>query len=348
MKPFDLNRHPHRRYNILIREWVLVSPHRAKRPWLGQVEKGGIERRPEYDPGCYLCPGNERAGGIRNPEYTDTFVFENDFAPLMEKTPTGKIHKQNLLIADSERGTCQVICFSPRHDLTLAEFDLPALRKVVDVWVQQHHQLGQLPFINYCLPFENKGAIMGCSNPHPHCQIWATKTIPEEPAKELPSFRQYSAENQSCLLCDYLQLELAEDQRIVCKNESFVVLVPFWAVWPFETLLLSRRHFSSFTDLTDTERDDLADIIKQITVRYDNLFETSFPFSMGFHQAPTDGQAYLEWHFHAHYYPPLLRSATVKKFMVGFELLGTPQRDLTAESAARRLRELPGAHYSSA
>jgi len=255
------------------------------------------------------------------------------------------MNRRNLQIAESEKGVCQVLCFSPRHDLSLARLPAPALRKVVDVWIQQSQVLGEIPFINYFLPFENKGAMMGCSNPHPHGQIWATQTIPEEPAKELLSFRAYAEAEHSCLLCDYIRLESEQQERIVCQNDSFLVVIPFWAAWPFETLLASRRHFSQFPELSEKERDDLADILRQITIRYDNLFETSFPYSMGFHQAPMDSCAHTEWHFHAHYYPPLLRSATVKKFMVGFEMLGTPQRDLTAESCAARLRELSAMHY---
>ena len=322
MKGFDLNEHPHRRFNILTREWILVSPHRAKRPWRGQVEKNETENAPQYDPSCYLCPGNKRAEGIVNPNYTDTFVFNNDFASLLGDTPDGQMCHQDLLVAKSEKGVCQVLCFSPGHDLSLAQLDKTAIRKVVDVWIRQNAELGAKPFVNYYLRFENKGAMMGCSNPHPHGQIWATQSIPEEPAKELVSFKNYVTEHQSCMLCDYIQFELKLDERIVCRNNSFLVLVPFWAAWPFETLLVSRRHFSSFGEITDTERDDLADILKQITIKYDNLFESSFPYSMGFHQAPTDSQAHPEYHFHAHYYQPLLRSSTVIKFMVGFELLG--------------------------
>lgn len=345
MGSFDLSEHSHRRFNILTREWILVAPHRAKRPWRGQVERSESANLPQYDPNCYLCPGNKRANGAINPQYTDTFVFDNDFASLLEDTPVGQMTHENLLEAKSERGVCQVVCFSPRHNLSLAQFDHQAIRKVVDVWIRQNAELSEKSFIHYYLPFENKGEMMGCSNPHPHCQIWATETIPEEPAKELVSFNTYLHAHQTCLLCDYLLLELELQERVVCQNASFVGVVPFWAAWPFETLVMSRRHFSSFGELNEKERDDLADILKQINVRYDNLFETSFPYSMGFHQAPTDSRAYSEWHFHAHYYPPLLRSATVKKFMVGFEMLGTPQRDLTAESCAARLRELPDIHY---
>ncbi|MCD6520484.1 MAG: UDP-glucose--hexose-1-phosphate uridylyltransferase [Anaerolineae bacterium] len=340
MAAFDLAEHPHRRFNPLTREWILVSPHRTKRPWLGQVEKPAPEKRPSYDPKCYLCPGNERAGGVRNPQYTGTFVFDNDFAALLPDTPTGEYHQGDLLLARSERGICRVVCFSPDHSLTLPQMPQEAIRKVVDVWVEQYEDLGARPFINYVQIFENKGQMMGCSNPHPHGQIWSNETIPHLPALEQASLQSYLEEKGHCLLCEYLALERSLGERIVCENEHFVALVPFWAVWPYETMVLSRRHLTSLSELSPEERDGLANIIKRLTTRYDNLFETSFPYSMGFHQAPTDGQPHPEWHLHMHFYPPLLRSATVKKFMVGYEMLANPQRDLTAEAAAERLRNL--------
>jgi len=345
MNHFNMEDHPHRRFNPLTREWILVSPHRTRRPWRGQVEKPPVEKKPKYDPDCYMCPGNKRASGARNPIYTGTFVFDNDFAALLPDTPQGELDRDGLLVARSERGICRVVCFSPRHDLTLAEMDVAAIRRVVDVWVEQYMELGAYPFINYVQIFENKGAMMGCSNPHPHGQIWSNESLPNEPAREDAAQAEYLSERGSCLLCDYLALEQAEGERVVCQNDHFLALVPFWATWPFETMLLSKRHVASLADLTDVERDGLADIIKRVTVRYDNLFQVSFPYSMGFHQQPTDGQAHPHWHLHAHFYPPLLRSATVRKFMVGYEMLAEPQRDLTAEASAARLRALSEIHY---
>jgi UDPglucose--hexose-1-phosphate uridylyltransferase len=351
---FDLSNHPHRRYNPLSREWVLVSPHRTQRPWQGQVEKTAPEQRPAYDPQCYLCPGNARAGGEVNPHYDHTFVFTNDYAALLPDTPSGTFEVAGhhgaaaLLRAESARGTCRVVCFSPRHDLTMAEMDVESLRVVVDVWVEQYEELGGQPWVNYVQIFENRGALMGASNPHPHGQIWAIEHLPLHVLHEHDAQRDYYAANGRTLLSDYLELELAEGARIVCDNQHFVALVPFWAVWPFETLLISRRPVGALNDLHGDERAALADILKRLTTRYDNLFEVSFPYSMGFHQRPTDAQEHPAWHLHAHFYPPLLRSATVRKFMVGFEMLGEAQRDITAEQAAKRLRSLSERHYRSA
>ncbi|MBK9710902.1 MAG: UDP-glucose--hexose-1-phosphate uridylyltransferase [Kouleothrix sp.] len=342
---FNLSSHPHRRYNPLSREWVLVSPHRTQRPWQGQVEQRAPEQRPAYDPACYLCPGNERAGGERNPAYESTFVFTNDYAALLPDTPAGELDRGGLLKAVSERGTCRVVCFSPRHDLTLAEMAVADLAQVVDVWVAQYEELGALPQIGYVQIFENRGAMMGASNPHPHGQIWANEHMPLNLAREQEAQADYFAAHGRTLLADYLAIELDDGARIVDANDHFVALVPFWAVWPFETLAISRRPTGALTDLSAEERAGLADILKRLTTRYDNLFQVSFPYSMGFHQRPTDGAAHPEWHLHAHFYPPLLRSATVRKFMVGFEMLAEPQRDITAETAAERLRELPGEHY---
>ena len=345
---FNLSNHPHRRYNPLSREWVLVSPHRTQRPWQGQVEQTVPEQRPAYDPTCYLCPGNQRAGGARNPAYDGTFVFTNDYAALLLDTPGGAFERgAGLIRAESERGTSRVVCFSPRHDLTLAEMAPAELTQVVDVWVEQYQELGALPQIGYVQIFENRGAMMGASNPHPHGQIWATEHLPLNVAREQEAQAEYFAANSRTLLADYLALELQEGTRIVVSNEHFVALVPFWAVWPFETLVISRRPAGALPDLAVDERAGLADILKQLTTRYDNLFQVSFPYSMGFHQRPTDGAAHPERHLHAHFYPPLLRSATVRKFMVGFELLAEPQRDITAESAAERLREQPAEHHRS-
>lgn len=343
----DLKAHPHRRFNPLTREWVLVSPHRTQRPWQGQVEETARENLPQYDPQCYLCPGNTRAGQARNPQYISTFVFDNDFPALLPDTPTDQFNQSDLLIAQGERGVCRVICFSPRHDLTISRMELTDLRRVVDVWAEQYLELGSLDFINSVQIFENRGAMMGASNPHPHCQIWASSSIPVETTKEISALSDYKSAHGSCLLCDYLKLEQGARERVVCENEHFTALVPFWAGWPFETLVVGRRHATGLDGLNDGERSALADILKQLTTRYDNLFKTSFPYTMGFHQRPTDGKPHEETHLHAHFYPPLLRSATVRKFMVGFELLATPQRDITAEVAAHRLREVGSVHYES-
>lgn len=331
---------PHRRLNLLTGEWLLVSPHRTQRPWQGQVEATAAEERPAYDSTCYLCPSNARAGGEHNPNYHGTYVFTNDYSALLPDTPATTSDATSLLRAESERGICRVVCFSPRHDLTLAGMELPAIRQVVDTWVEQYLELGAIPWVQHVQIFENRGAMMGASNPHPHGQIWANERIPNEPAKELAQQRAYAAEHGSCLLCDYLALELAEQQRIVCSNEHFVAFVPFWAVWPFETLVLPRTHYGALSEMGSAARDGLADILRQLTRCYDKLFQISFPYSMGFHQRPTDDTPYPEWHVHAHFYPPLLRSATVRKFMVGYEMLGQPQRDITPESAAERLRSL--------
>ncbi len=329
---------PHRRLNLLTGEYVLVSPHRAKRPWQGQVEKLPPDNRPAYDPACYLCPGNERAGGVRNPQYTGTFVFDNDFAALRPETREVTVNVEQLLVARSEPGLCRVICFSPRHDQSLPDMDVPTIRRVVDVWAEQYEELGRRPEINHVQIFENKGSAMGASNPHPHGQVWAQHSLPREPARELGRMRDHFARHGRTLLADYLALEERLGERVVCANDGFVALVPFWAVWPFETLVVSRRPVPNVTALGGEERDQLADVVRRLTTRYDNLFETSFPYSAGLHQAPTDGGAYPEWHLHMHFYPPLLRSATVRKFLVGYEMLGEPQRDITAETAAERLR----------
>ncbi len=345
---------PHRRLNLLTNSWVLVSPHRTKRPWLGQVEKTPPENLPAYDPSCYLCPGNSRAGGRQNPEYAGVFVFENDFPALLKPEETSQIEKQNLqeetlLKAIPETGICKVVCFSPRHDLTLPELTQEEVEQVVLAWSAQTAELGALDYIQYVQVFENKGAVMGCSNPHPHSQIWAVSNLPDEPARELQAQIDYLHKHDRCLLCDYLEVERrSSGERLVAENRHFSALVPFWATWPFEILLISHRHVSSLPELSPEEVSGLADILRQVTTRYDNLFEISFPYSMGFHQAPFDGQAHPEWHLHAHFYPPLLRSATVRKFMVGYEMLAMPQRDLTAESAADRLRQTSGRHYKQA
>jgi UDPglucose--hexose-1-phosphate uridylyltransferase len=339
-----LTEDPHRRFNPLGNEWVLVSPHRTARPWQGEVELASTVAEPAYDPKCYLCPGNERAGGICNPQYSSTFVFDNDFAALKPDTARDRLDVENkgLLVAESEAGICRVICFSPRHDLTLATMKPTEIEPVVNAWIEQFRELSGLEEINHVQIFENRGAMMGASNPHPHCQIWATASIPEEPAKELATQKDYLKAKGNCLLCDYVALERKERVRVVCENDGFVAVVPFWAVWPFEVLICSRRHFGSMSEFEPEQVRSLAAMLQQITSTYDKVFSVPFPYSMGFHQSPTDGAEYPEWHFHAHFYPPLLRSATIRKFMVGFEMLGTPQRDITAESVAERLRGLPG------
>jgi UDPglucose--hexose-1-phosphate uridylyltransferase len=335
---FNWKQDPHRRFNPLTREWVLVSPHRTERPWQGQVETKPAAAQPEYDPECYLCPGNARAGGVRNPQYTSTFVFDNDFAALKPDTPLDRFERDGLLIADSEPGICRVVCFSPKHNLTIANMDPADLRKVVDRWVEQYGDLGSKPLINYVQIFENRGAMMGASNPHPHCQIWSNHTLPNEVAKEQQSLAAWLNECGSCMLCEYARLETGARDRIVEENGGFVAAVPFWAVWPFETIVIARRHLTAIDALDGSERGALADILKGLTARYDRLFQVSFPYTMGFHQRPTDGATHEEWHLHLHFYPPLLRSATVRKFMVGYEMLGMPQRDITPEAAAERLR----------
>ena len=336
----DLQNDAHRRFNPLSGEWILVSPHRTKRPWQGKTEQPAAEKRPEYDPGCYLCPGNERAGGARNPAYTETFVFDNDYAALLPGIALEKIDRGGLLTAETERGLCRVLCYSPRHDLTLGNMENDAVRRVVDSWTDQYAELGALPWIRHVQIFENNGAMMGASNPHPHGQIWAEEQIPNEPAKETSRQLRHWRERKSCLLCDYLALENSQEERIVCRNDSFTVLVPFWAVWPYETILLACAHRGALTDLTPKEQDDLADILPRLIRAYDRVFDSPFPYSMGFHQRPTDKEDHPEWHFHAHFYPPLLRSPTIRKFMVGYEMLAQPQRDINPESAAERLRNL--------
>ena len=338
---------PHRRFNPLRGDWVLVSPHRTQRPWQGEVSKTDAPAAIHYDPACYLCPGNVRAGGHQTPKYDSVYIFDNDYAALLPDSPAPPENLEYpLLHAERARGTCRVLCFHPDHSLTLARMKPEEIERVVESWSAQTRELGSRPDVGYVQIFENRGAMMGASNPHPHGQIWATEHVPDESARESAQQGKYHAEHGTCLLCDYLKTEIAQQQRIVCENDSFVAVVPFWAVWPFETLLLSRDHIPSLDAFTPKQTRGLADILKQMTTRYDNLFSVSFPYTMGFHQQPTDGKAHPEWHFHGHFYPPLLRSATVRKFMVGFEMLGMPQRDITPESAAQQLAALSPIHYS--
>ncbi len=326
---------------------MLVSPHRTDRPWQGEVNKTSGFSDVHYDPQCYLCPGNTRAGGKVTPKYESVYVFDNDYAALLPDSP--EPHRENapeLLRAERERGRCRVLCFHPDHSLTLARMQVADISKVVDAWTEEYRTLGAEPNFRYVQIFENRGAMMGASNPHPHGQIWTTEHVPDEPQAETEAQAAYRASHGSCLLCDYAALESGEGVRVVAENDGFIAMVPWWAVWPFETLVIAKRHVRSMLDFEERERDALADILKQVTTRYDNLFETSFPYTMGFHQAPTDGEGHEEWHFHAHFYPPLLRSATVRKYMVGFEMLGGPQRDITPETAAERLKAVPARHFT--
>ncbi|OEU68641.1 MAG: galactose-1-phosphate uridylyltransferase [Desulfovibrio sp. S3730MH75] len=341
----NLQEHPHKRFNPLTGEWVLVSPHRTKRPWQGRQEKNQTDVLPSHDPECYLCPSNVRNRGVINPDYKDVFVFDNDFPALLEESINSSCDQDELFRVEPESGVCRVVCFSPRHDLTISRMKPKAVRKVVDVWCDQFSELEDREEIGYVQIFENRGDIMGCSNPHPHGQIWATSSIPVIPALEDSRQKEYLQEKGKCMLCRYAERELESGERVVFENGSFVALVPFWAVWPFEIMLLPKAHMGAITDMDGSQKDDLAEALVNMGIRYDNLFETSFPYSMGIHQRPTHENGGDHWHWHIHYYPPLLRSATVRKFMVGFEMMGMPQRDITAEQSAKRLRDLPEIHF---
>jgi UDPglucose--hexose-1-phosphate uridylyltransferase len=348
MQPFNSNEHSHRRFNPLLNEWVLVSPHRSKRPWQGQNESVFSEDLPAYDPTCFLCPENIRANGKNNPLYENCFVFENDFSALKsEKVSNEKQSENSFLKAIPERGLSKVVCFSPKHNLTIPEMEVEAIENIIRTWQKEYTELGKNEFVNYVQIFENKGSIMGCSNPHPHGQIWAQQSLPTEVEKTQLNLKAYFDHHGQTLLYDYLSEELRAKERIVIENEDFVALVPFWAIWPFETMIISKRVFGKITDFSQSETGSFAQIIKELTVKYDNLFETSFPYSSGIHQSPTDGELHPEWHFHMHFYPPLLRSASVKKFMVGYEMLGEAQRDITPEKSAEIIRNSAKIHYKS-
>lgn len=341
----NLAEHPHNRYNILTGEWVLVSPHRTKRPWQGKQEEIPEDKRPSYDPNCYLCPTNPRSDGTLNPDYSEPFVFTNDFSALLTDTPQEEYELNNLLKAQSESGICRVISFSPNHSLTLPLLEKTEIQKVIQLWQKEFAQLSENKDIKYIQIFENKGEIMGCSNPHPHGQIWASSSIPNEIQKEIIEQKKHFAKFNRSLLSDYLKTEFELNERIVLENNDFVALVPFWAVWPYETLIISKRHLTTILDFTKEEVESLSEILKNLTTKYDNLFNISFPYSAGIHQAPVNSGETEEWHWHMHFYPPLLRSATIKKFMVGYEMLANPQRDITPEAAAKTLRDLSTEHY---
>lgn len=344
---FDSKEHPHIRLNILTGEWVLVSPHRMKRPWQGKVEAASEANLPAYDAGCYLCPGNQRSDGSNNPVYMDPYVFTNDFSALLASTPIGGDNVADLLVSKSVTGICRVICFSPDHSVTLPLMKMDEIQKVIQLWKDEFVALSANKDIRYIQIFENKGEIMGCSNPHPHGQIWASSSIPVELSKETLQQQKYYEQHGRSLLSAYLDIELQKQERIVIENEHFVALVPFWAVWPYETMIISKRHVGQITSFSAAEDSALADILKRLTTRYDNLFQTSFPYSAGMHQMPVNDGEHPSWHWHMHFYPPLLRSATVKKFMVGYEMLANPQRDITPELAAATLKNLPDKHYKT-
>ncbi len=344
---FNQKQHPHRRYNPLLDEWILVSPQRASRPWQGQTEKRTEEKLPAHDEHCYLCSGNLRINGEKNPEYKGVYVFANDFGSLMKEEVESSFESSGFFTLQPERGINRVICFSENHSLTLPEMETDDIKKVVDVWQKQYEELGSLDYISHVQIFENKGQMMGCSNPHPHGQIWAQSSIPSIIAKTQENLKKYFEKNGTSLLEDYIKKELEINERIILENEDFVAIVPFWAVWPYETMIVSKRKIENLLQFSEAEKRSLASMIKDVTTKYDNLFEISFPYSAGIHQSPTDGDPHPEWHFHMHFYPPLLRNAEVKKFMVGYEMLAEPQRDITPEQSAQVLKGLSVIHYKS-
>ena len=330
---------PHRRLNPLTGEWVLVSPHRTLRPWQGQQEEPSKHERPRYDESCYLCPGNTRAGDQKNPDFESTFVFTNDFSALLPDTVVDENLDDPLFTAEPETGICKVVCFSPRHDLSVPNMELDDVANVVRTWSDEYAKFRDMPGIAYAQIFENKGQIMGCSNPHPHCQIWASSSLPHIVTLEQEKQAAYLNRQDKPMLVDYVARELEIRERIVYENNHFVALVPFWAVWPFETMVLPKRHCPSIDRFSEDEVVAFADAYKTLTQVYDRVFDCEFPYTAGLHQAPTTEGDHSAWQLHMHFYPPLLRSATVKKFMVGYEMLATPQRDITAESAAETLRQ---------
>ena len=345
MKIDSLNNKPHRRYNILTDEWILVSPHRTKRPWQGKKDSVSKPINVKHDKDCYLCPNNARANGEINPDYKGVYSFVNDFSAILPNVPYQEF-EDGLLKSETEQGICKVICFSNNHSLTLPLMTLEDITEVVKLWKKEYQELGSNEQINYVQIFENKGPIMGCSNPHPHGQIWSQHSIPVEIVKKTKQQQKYWNTNKKSLLQQYIQQELEKDERVILKNEHFVVLVPFWAMWPYETMIIPLNHYQNIGQLNYKEQIAFADIIKKLTTKYDNLFEISFPYSAGIHQSPTNDQKYPEWHFHMSFYPPLLRSAEVKKFMVGYEMFADPQRDITPEYAANILKNLSEVHYS--
>lgn len=345
---FDSSKHPHRRYNPLLNEWILVSPQRANRPWQGQTEKISVEEMPSHDPKCYLCSGSVRVNGDQNPTYKGTFVFDNDFGTLLNQEVEFQTEPSDLFKIQPERGINKVVCFSDNHGLTLPEMSLEEIKAVVDLWQKEYTEIGKLDYINHIQIFENKGSVMGCSNPHPHGQIWAQSSIPTSVSKTQNNLLNYYNKHGKSLLEDYVVQELEKAERVVVENNHFVALVPYWAIWPYEIMIISKRKIQSLVDFTEEEKIAYAEILKLVTIKLDNLFQISFPYSAGIHQAPTDGEDHAEWHFHMHFYPPLLRSATIKKFMVGYEMLAESQRDITPEQAAKILQDLPLTHYKSA
>jgi UDPglucose--hexose-1-phosphate uridylyltransferase len=342
----NLSDFPHRRFNPLTGEWILVSPHRAKRPWQGKVEQPQPSAPEQYDKKCFLCPGNLRAGNTQNPKYETTFVFDNDFAGILPDIPVETMDEQGLLVARGEQGLCRVVCHSPRHNLSFPVLSQQEILAVVATWISQYVEIGSYENINHILIFENRGEIMGATSPHPHSQIWANASIPTLPAMETARQKEYLDRQKSCLLCDYVKLELRMQARIIMQNDSFAVITPFWAVWPFEAMVVPKEHYTDIGSLPKKVKNDFADVLKRLTTRFDNLFSAPFPYSMGIHQRPTDGDGHEEWHFHTHFLPPLLRSPINRKLFAGYELLAMPQRDVTPEDGARKLRSCSEMHYS--